>query len=100
MNELEPPPSHVELVVDKPMQDATWKTWLYNLSEFVRGLVAEELDKTAFGELAVAEATDEQRLLAEYLDEMVINLTERLTLLKQKEKPVEDYRTQRYTRYY
>lgn len=55
-SDLEPPPSKAELVA-KQRPDATWKTWLNKLYLEVKRLVAEEVQKTAFGEQSVAEST-------------------------------------------
>jgi hypothetical protein len=60
--DLDPPPSKVELVAslkdkDNTRPDSIWKIWLNNLYEKVKELVAEELQKSAFGELLVGNLT-------------------------------------------
>ncbi len=50
--------------------------------------------------LAVTEATDEQKDLAIFLDRMIINLTSRLSFLKQQQRPVEEHKVEKYTRHY
>ena len=51
--DLDPPPSRVALVAEE-QPDRIWKTWLYKLYEKIREIVAEEVQKTAFGEQLVA----------------------------------------------
>jgi len=55
-HDLDPPPSIVELVKNQNA-DSIWKKWFNNLYEKIKELVAEEVQKTAFGEQSVAEAT-------------------------------------------
>lgn len=54
--------------------------------------------------VAVAEAVEEQKVLANFVDKIFVNLKERLAvLIKQKRpgaKPIEEYRTEKYTRFY
>ena len=50
MNEIEPPPSMVELIKGNLGADAIWKKWLNNLYENVRELVANELQAIKFGD--------------------------------------------------
>lgn len=56
-NDLSPPPSIVDLVKEDTNSDSIWKTWLNSLYEKVKDLVAEELQKSAFGELLVGSLT-------------------------------------------
>lgn len=73
MRDLEPPPSKLDLVTSvlDPTKrdikaDSVWKTWLNRLYEFVRDLVAEELQKGAFGGLTVEQPTPEVQLNFNY----------------------------------
>jgi len=52
---IEPPPSLVDLVKGDKSSDAIWKKWFNNLYEWIKDLVASELQKTAFDELSVSQ---------------------------------------------
>lgn len=54
--------------------------------------------------VAVAEASEEQKVLAEFVDRIFVNLRERLTVLVHQKrpeiKPLEKYKTEKYARFY
>jgi len=54
--------------------------------------------------VAVAEAVEEQKILAGFVDEIYINLKERLAVLIQQKRPetklVEEYKARKFTRFY
>jgi len=50
--------------------------------------------------IAVAEATEEQKDLARFVDKIFIHFTEKLALLTQQKRPVEPYKHEKYTRFY
>lgn len=68
------------------------------LKELGNTLMTIDVSDDIYKIIGASEATEEQKHLARYVDKIFANLTERLTLLIQQERPVEEYRPEKYTR--